>query len=49
MTFSGKTTLLTHILTTQHGKKIAVILNEFGELMSWMQGSMICFNTAKIS
>ena len=27
----GKTTLLTHILTTQHGKKIAVILNEFGE------------------
>merc|ERR1719481_1050691 len=27
---SGKTTLLTHILNTQHGKKIAVILNEFG-------------------
>lgn len=27
---SGKTTLLNHILTTNHGKKIAVILNEFG-------------------
>ena len=25
---SGKTTLLNHILTTQHGKKIAVIENE---------------------
>jgi G3E family GTPase len=28
---SGKTTLLKHILTAQHGKKIAVIENEFGE------------------
>ncbi len=28
---SGKTTLLKHILTTEHGKKIAVIENEFGE------------------
>ncbi|RUS77597.1 hypothetical protein EGW08_014636 [Elysia chlorotica] len=28
---SGKTTLLNFILTEQHGKKIAVILNEFGE------------------
>jgi len=28
---SGKTTLLNYILTEQHGKKIAVILNEFGE------------------
>jgi len=28
---SGKTTLLNHILTSQHGKRIAVILNEFGE------------------
>jgi len=27
---SGKTTLLTYILQVQHGKKIAVILNEFG-------------------
>jgi G3E family GTPase len=29
---SGKTTLLNHILTEQHGKKIAVIENEFGEV-----------------
>jgi len=29
---SGKTTLLNHILTASHGKKIAVIENEFGEV-----------------
>jgi G3E family GTPase len=29
---SGKTTLLNHILTQQHGKKIAVIENEFGDV-----------------
>ena len=29
---SGKTTLLNHILTQEHGKKIAVIENEFGEV-----------------
>lgn len=28
---SGKTTLLNYVLTEQHNKKIAVILNEFGE------------------
>ncbi|MPC38602.1 COBW domain-containing protein 1 [Portunus trituberculatus] len=28
---AGKTTLLNYILTQQHNKKIAVILNEFGE------------------
>ncbi|XP_067677453.1 zinc-regulated GTPase metalloprotein activator 1-like [Haliotis asinina] len=28
---AGKTTLLNYVLTEQHGKKIAVILNEFGE------------------
>ncbi|OYX41553.1 MAG: hypothetical protein B7Z02_15175 [Rhodobacterales bacterium 32-67-9] len=28
---SGKTTLLNHILTSNHGKRIAVIENEFGE------------------
>ena len=29
---SGKTTLLNHILTASHGKKLAVIENEFGEV-----------------
>jgi G3E family GTPase len=29
---SGKTTLINHILQGQHGKKIAVIVNEFGEI-----------------
>lgn len=28
---SGKSTLLNHILTSNHGKRIAVILNEFGD------------------
>ncbi|WP_297494568.1 GTP-binding protein [Acidocella sp.] len=29
---AGKTTLLNHILTGTHGKKYAVVINEFGEL-----------------
>ncbi len=29
---SGKTTLLNHILTGQQGRKVAVIVNEFGEV-----------------
>lgn len=29
---SGKTTLINHILTAEHGKKIAVIENEYGEI-----------------
>jgi G3E family GTPase len=29
---AGKTTLLNHILTSQHGKRVAVIENEFGEI-----------------
>ena len=29
---AGKTTLLNHVLTEQHGKRIAVIENEFGEI-----------------
>ena len=31
---SGKTTLLNHILSANHGKRIAVIENEFGEVQS---------------
>ena len=29
---SGKTTLLNHLLTATHGKKLAVIENEFGDV-----------------
>ena len=29
---AGKTTLLNRILTEQHGKRIAVVENEFGEI-----------------
>lgn len=29
---SGKTTLLNHILSTDHGHRVAVIENEFGEI-----------------
>ncbi|HEY9649955.1 MAG TPA: GTP-binding protein, partial [Coleofasciculaceae cyanobacterium] len=29
---AGKTTLLNRILTHEHGKKVAVIVNEFGEI-----------------
>jgi len=29
---SGKTTLLNHLLTTTHGKKLAIIENEFGDV-----------------
>ena len=28
---AGKTTILNYVLTVQHDKRIAVILNEFGE------------------
>ena len=31
---SGKTTLLNHILTASHGKKLAVIENEYESLSS---------------
>ena len=34
---SGKTTLLNRILREQHGKRIAVIENEFGEVAPGIQ------------
>ncbi|KAL3699672.1 hypothetical protein R1sor_017694 [Riccia sorocarpa] len=36
---SGKTTLVNHVLTSQHGKRIAVIENEFGEV--GIDGSLV--------
>lgn len=38
---SGKTTLLNHILTAQHGRRIAVIENEFGEVFSHSLAVMV--------
>ncbi|XP_073011168.1 uncharacterized protein [Typha latifolia] len=40
---SGKTTLLNHILTAQHGKRIAVIENEYGEID--IDGSLVAAKT----
>ena len=45
---SGKTTLLNHILTAEHGKKLAIIENEFGDvgalfsLLSLFGPSSVC-------
>lgn len=44
---AGKTTLLNYILTEQHEKKIAVILNEFGE-GSAMEKSMAINNEGEL-
>ncbi|KAF5198305.1 Cobw domain-containing protein [Thalictrum thalictroides] len=41
---SGKTTLLDHILTSQHGERIAVIENEFGEVD--IEGSLVASHSA---
>ncbi|KAK3155568.1 hypothetical protein QOZ80_2BG0204860 [Eleusine coracana subsp. coracana] len=41
---SGKTTLLNHILTAHHGKRIAVIENEFGEVD--IDGSLVAAQAA---
>ncbi|WOH05520.1 hypothetical protein DCAR_0624937 [Daucus carota subsp. sativus] len=40
---SGKTTLLDHILTADHGKRIAVIENEYGEVD--IDGSLVAAKT----
>eukprot|EP00912_Choanoflagellata_sp_UC4_P001032 UC4_evm3s638 len=41
---SGKTTLLNHILTEQHGKKLAIIENEFGDV--GIDDALLSKNTA---
>ncbi|KAL9447917.1 hypothetical protein AB3S75_015404 [Citrus x aurantiifolia] len=41
---SGKTTLLNHIMTAQHGKRIAVIENEFGEVD--IDGSLVASHSS---
>ncbi|KAL2333951.1 hypothetical protein Fmac_015164 [Flemingia macrophylla] len=41
---SGKTTLLNHILKSQHGKRIAVIENEFGEVD--IDGSLVASHSS---
>lgn len=43
---AGKTTLLNHILTADHGKKIAVIENEFGEVD--IDGSLVAAKTTGV-
>lgn len=44
MRSSGKTTLLNHILTAEHGKRIAVIENEFGEID--IDGSLVALQAS---
>lgn len=41
---AGKTTLLNYILTAQHGKKIAVILNEFGDCVYSHQERILLYH-----
>lgn len=49
LTGAGKTTLLNYILTEQHNKRIAVILNEFGEgkKMNVLKVVLVYFDNAK--
>lgn len=42
---SGKTTLLNYILTEKHDKKIAVILNEFGESKTIKKSNLLLENS----
>ncbi|GKU95883.1 hypothetical protein SLEP1_g9183 [Rubroshorea leprosula] len=44
LTFATQTTLLNHILTAQHGKRIAVIENEFGEVD--IDGSLVASHSS---
>ena len=45
---SGKTTLLNHILTKQHGKRIAVIENEFGERVAASRDLLLLHLTPRL-
>lgn len=45
---AGKTTLVNHILIGQHGKKIAVIENEFGEAQCIKHARVIGFLVSTI-
>lgn len=45
---AGKTTLLNYILTQDHGKRIAVIENEFGDSMDIEELiARVCYHTLK--
>jgi len=44
---AGKTTLINHLLSSNHGKKIAVIVNEFGEVN--VDSKLVRHTTEKIS
>ena len=39
---SGKTTLLNRILSEEHGKRIAVIENEYGEVSTFHVARILC-------
>jgi hypothetical protein len=45
---AGKTTLVNYILTEKHGKKIAVVENEFGELLASCLHLACCYQKHSI-